>query len=190
MTKPSLLPPCPLQILADMCKDGQLMVDLFVNYDCDLESSNLYERMVNGLVKVAQHPVRGGRMRGGAERGACILLMCTVCPACVLHTPYSAGGPAYPACVLHTPYSAGGPAYPACVLHTPYSAGGQELGEAPPLSLCCAVLRALATLPALSCPTPLPAPPCWAPIPIPSLLSPLVHPPPPPRPARPLPPMR
>ncbi len=32
-------------------------MDLFVNYDCDLESSNLFERMVADLVKVAQTPV-------------------------------------------------------------------------------------------------------------------------------------
>ena len=36
----------------------QLLVDLFVNYDCDLESSNLFERMVNGVVKVAQQPAQ------------------------------------------------------------------------------------------------------------------------------------
>ena len=31
--------------------DGQLLVDLFVNYDCDLESSNLFERLVMALVR-------------------------------------------------------------------------------------------------------------------------------------------
>ncbi len=43
-------------MLTEVCRDGQLLVDLFVNYDCDLESSNLFERMVNGLVKLAQQP--------------------------------------------------------------------------------------------------------------------------------------
>lgn len=43
-----------LRCLREVCSDGQLLVDLFVNYDCDLGSSNLFERMVNGLVKMAQ----------------------------------------------------------------------------------------------------------------------------------------
>ncbi len=29
-------------------------VDLFVNYDCDLEGANLFERMVTALVRIAQ----------------------------------------------------------------------------------------------------------------------------------------
>lgn len=43
-----------LRCLREVCADGQLLVDLFVNYDCDLGSSNLFERLVNGLVKMAQ----------------------------------------------------------------------------------------------------------------------------------------
>ncbi|GFH13961.1 brefeldin A-inhibited guanine nucleotide-exchange 2-like, partial [Haematococcus lacustris] len=46
-----------LRVLNEMCRDGQLLVDLFVNYDCDLDSLNLFERMVNGLVRTAQQPV-------------------------------------------------------------------------------------------------------------------------------------
>lgn len=46
-----------LRCLRELVSDGQLLVDLFVNYDCDLESSNLFERLVNGLVKLAQLPV-------------------------------------------------------------------------------------------------------------------------------------
>lgn len=43
-----------LRCLREVCADGQLLVDLFVNYDCDLGSSNLFERLVTGLVKMAQ----------------------------------------------------------------------------------------------------------------------------------------
>lgn len=43
-----------LRCLREVCADGQLLVDLFVNYDCDLGSSNLFERLINGLVKMAQ----------------------------------------------------------------------------------------------------------------------------------------
>lgn len=35
-----------LRCLSALCGDGQLLVDLFVNYDCDLEGANLFERMV------------------------------------------------------------------------------------------------------------------------------------------------
>ena len=37
-----------------LCGDAQLLVDLFVNFDCDLDSANLFERLVNSLVRVAQ----------------------------------------------------------------------------------------------------------------------------------------
>lgn len=43
-----------LRCLREVCADGQLLVDLFVNYDCDIGSSNLFERLINGLVKMAQ----------------------------------------------------------------------------------------------------------------------------------------
>jgi brefeldin A-inhibited guanine nucleotide-exchange protein len=43
-----------LRCLREVCDDGQLLVDLFVNYDCDIGSSNLFERLINGLVKMAQ----------------------------------------------------------------------------------------------------------------------------------------
>ena len=37
-----------------MCGDAQLMVDLFVNFDCDLDGQNLFERCVLSLVRIAQ----------------------------------------------------------------------------------------------------------------------------------------
>ena len=40
--------------LRQLCGDAQLLVDLFVNFDCDLDSANLFERLVNSLVRVAQ----------------------------------------------------------------------------------------------------------------------------------------
>ena len=51
--KYQILPPVPHAHL-----HAQLLVDLFVNYDCDLESSNLFERMVNAIVRVAQNPMQ------------------------------------------------------------------------------------------------------------------------------------
>jgi len=59
--------PCPpglllfrvaaVRVFCEACRDGQMLVDLFVNYDCDLDSSSLFERMVNALVRLAQTPV-------------------------------------------------------------------------------------------------------------------------------------
>lgn len=46
-----------LRCLREACSDGQLLVDLFANYDCDLSASNLFERLINGLVKMAQAPL-------------------------------------------------------------------------------------------------------------------------------------
>ncbi|XP_026389644.1 brefeldin A-inhibited guanine nucleotide-exchange protein 5-like [Papaver somniferum] len=43
-----------LRMLEKVCKDPQMLVDIFVNYDCDLEAPNLFERMVSALSKIAQ----------------------------------------------------------------------------------------------------------------------------------------
>ncbi|KAK9829453.1 hypothetical protein WJX72_005963 [[Myrmecia] bisecta] len=43
-----------MRCLEAQCENGQLLVDLFVNYDCDLEGANLYERLVVALVRIAQ----------------------------------------------------------------------------------------------------------------------------------------
>ncbi|XP_043715522.1 brefeldin A-inhibited guanine nucleotide-exchange protein 2-like [Telopea speciosissima] len=43
-----------LRFLEKLCVDSQILVDIFINYDCDVNSSNVFERMVNGLLKTAQ----------------------------------------------------------------------------------------------------------------------------------------
>lgn len=50
-----------LRCLKALCSDGQLLVDIFVNYDCDLGGANLFERTITALVRVAQgsHPPAG-----------------------------------------------------------------------------------------------------------------------------------
>ena len=37
----------PTRMLEKVCKDPQMLADVFVNYDCDLEGPNLFERMVS-----------------------------------------------------------------------------------------------------------------------------------------------
>ncbi|KAK9804748.1 hypothetical protein WJX72_003264 [[Myrmecia] bisecta] len=38
-----------LEALQALCSQAQIMVDLFVNYDCDLQAANLFERTLRGL---------------------------------------------------------------------------------------------------------------------------------------------
>lgn len=43
-----------IQALTRICDDAQSVVDIYVNYDCDLSAANLFERLVNDLSKIAQ----------------------------------------------------------------------------------------------------------------------------------------
>lgn len=43
-----------VQALTRICGDAQCIVDLYVNYDCDLSAANIFERLVNDLSKIAQ----------------------------------------------------------------------------------------------------------------------------------------
>ncbi|KAJ3679015.1 hypothetical protein LUZ60_017026 [Juncus effusus] len=42
-----------LTLLEKICNDSQAIIDIFVNYDCDVDAPNIFERIVNGLVKTA-----------------------------------------------------------------------------------------------------------------------------------------
>lgn len=52
--------PDPVQLLPALAAvdalacDPQLLVDLFVNYDCSLQAANLYERTCRGLARIAK----------------------------------------------------------------------------------------------------------------------------------------
>jgi brefeldin A-inhibited guanine nucleotide-exchange protein len=43
-----------IQALTHVCANAQCVVDLYINYDCDLQSSNLFARLANCLAKKAQ----------------------------------------------------------------------------------------------------------------------------------------
>ncbi|KAK9904753.1 hypothetical protein WJX75_001787 [Coccomyxa subellipsoidea] len=43
-----------LSALEKLCGQAQFLVDLFVNYDCDLQAANLFERTVRGLARVVR----------------------------------------------------------------------------------------------------------------------------------------
>ncbi|KAJ4963958.1 hypothetical protein NE237_023897 [Protea cynaroides] len=48
-----------LNLLERLSQDSQIIVDIFVNYDCDVDAPNIFERTVNGLVKTALGPPPG-----------------------------------------------------------------------------------------------------------------------------------
>jgi brefeldin A-inhibited guanine nucleotide-exchange protein len=43
-----------IQALTKICADAQSIVDIYVNYDCNIKSANIFERLVNDLSKIAQ----------------------------------------------------------------------------------------------------------------------------------------
>ncbi|XP_061181615.1 brefeldin A-inhibited guanine nucleotide-exchange protein 1-like isoform X3 [Saccostrea echinata] len=43
-----------IQALTRICADAQCVVDIYLNYDCDLALANIFERLVNDLSKIAQ----------------------------------------------------------------------------------------------------------------------------------------
>eukprot|EP00095_Tigriopus_kingsejongensis_P004290 maker-scaffold722_size106786-snap-gene-0.21 protein:Tk04290 transcript:maker-scaffold722_size106786-snap-gene-0.21-mRNA-1 annotation:"GF14256" len=43
-----------VQGIGNICHDAQIVIDIFVNYDCDLEAANIFERLVDDLAKLAQ----------------------------------------------------------------------------------------------------------------------------------------
>lgn len=65
--------------------DAQSVVDIYVNYDCDLNAANIFERLVNDLSKIAQG-------RGGHELGTTPLqvkLLFVLCsPPCYFATSF------------------------------------------------------------------------------------------------------
>ncbi|CAI5472045.1 unnamed protein product, partial [Closterium sp. Yama58-4] len=101
-----------LRVLERLTADAQLLADVFVNYDCDLDASNLFERMVTSLERLAQMPVvgvaGGGAGAGGAgaggEGGAALVaavklaaLQCLVNVVHALDTWYGKDKPPAPA---------------------------------------------------------------------------------------------
>lgn len=43
-----------INALEKICRDPQSIVDIYVNYDCDLTATNVFERCIDSLFKVAQ----------------------------------------------------------------------------------------------------------------------------------------
>lgn len=43
-----------LEVFINICKDHILLVEIFVNYDCDFEAIDLFRRIVDGFAKIAK----------------------------------------------------------------------------------------------------------------------------------------
>lgn len=43
-----------IEAFSKICNDAQMVVDIYVNYDCDLNAANIFERLVAVLSKIAQ----------------------------------------------------------------------------------------------------------------------------------------
>lgn len=48
-----------LSMLDSISHDSQIIIDIYVNYDCDVDAPNIFERTVNGLLKTALGPPSG-----------------------------------------------------------------------------------------------------------------------------------
>lgn len=45
---------CHLKFVIFLSSDAQCVVDIYLNYDCDLALANIFERLINDLSKIAQ----------------------------------------------------------------------------------------------------------------------------------------
>ncbi|GAM29145.1 hypothetical protein SAMD00019534_123210 [Acytostelium subglobosum LB1] len=50
-----------LQVMSHVCKNSQILIDLYVNYDCSLGSKDIFQRMVEDLSKIAQTVVNDSK---------------------------------------------------------------------------------------------------------------------------------
>ena len=59
-----------IKCLKVICEDKQALFDMFVNYDCDVDSSNLFERTVNVLFRLAQDRSGSGSVSSSSPASA------------------------------------------------------------------------------------------------------------------------
>lgn len=43
-----------LEVFHNICKDPIDLIEIFINYDCDLEAINLFSRIISGFSKIAK----------------------------------------------------------------------------------------------------------------------------------------
>ena len=45
-----------LEVLHGICRDSKALVEIFINYDCDLDATDLYKRIVDGFARTTKNP--------------------------------------------------------------------------------------------------------------------------------------
>ncbi|KAJ7555894.1 hypothetical protein O6H91_05G059700 [Diphasiastrum complanatum] len=75
-----------LRFFEKLCVDPQILVDIFVNYDCDVGSPNIFERIVNGLLKTAQGVPSGAETTLNAVQDTALKLTAMKCLIGVLRS--------------------------------------------------------------------------------------------------------
>ena len=56
-----------MEVFQIICKDPSSQIELFINYDCDLEAINLFSSIVDGFAKIAKNPSLSFANRGSVE---------------------------------------------------------------------------------------------------------------------------
>uniref|UniRef100_A0A7I4C777 SEC7 domain-containing protein n=1 Tax=Physcomitrium patens TaxID=3218 RepID=A0A7I4C777_PHYPA len=75
-----------LKMLEKACNDPQMLADIFVNYDCDLDATNLFERMVNSLSRLAQGTANGDPSAANASQNIALKALALQCLVSVLRS--------------------------------------------------------------------------------------------------------
>ncbi|KAI3969634.1 hypothetical protein MKX01_020195 [Papaver californicum] len=73
-----------LNLLEKISQDSQIIIELFVNYDCDVEAPNLFERTVNGLLKTALGPPTGSTTTLSQAQDMTFRLEAVKCLVCII----------------------------------------------------------------------------------------------------------
>lgn len=56
-----------LDVFHTICKDPSAQLELFINYDCDLDAINLFSKIVDGFAKIAKNPNLSSSSRGAVD---------------------------------------------------------------------------------------------------------------------------
>jgi brefeldin A-inhibited guanine nucleotide-exchange protein len=54
-----------LEVFHRICKDSSAIVEIFINYDCEMQDMDLFRRIVDGFSKIAKNPTTSTRSSAG-----------------------------------------------------------------------------------------------------------------------------
>ncbi|KAJ0988116.1 hypothetical protein J5N97_006472 [Dioscorea zingiberensis] len=73
-----------LGLLEKICQDPQIIIDIFVNYDCDVDAPNVFERIVNGLLKTGLGVPPGSVTTLSPAQDSTFRMESVKCLACII----------------------------------------------------------------------------------------------------------